>query len=67
MLCCTYSYVQVIKELSSGSSASNRQVTTVTVAVEGMEYDSDKGSLRISGKNTEENDYIRVRDPRSFG
>ncbi|CAG0884494.1 unnamed protein product [Cyprideis torosa] len=54
----TFRKVQV--ETGSGSAASNRVRTTLTIAVETVDFDANDGVLRVKGKNVVENEYVRL-------
>ncbi|XP_046839768.1 protein pelota homolog [Xenia sp. Carnegie-2017] len=51
---------RVQTESSTGSVSSNKVRTTLTIKVEGVEYDTQACVLRIKGRNVEENQYVKM-------
>ncbi|GAV05505.1 hypothetical protein RvY_15626 [Ramazzottius varieornatus] len=51
---------KVNQESATGSSNSMRVRTSLTLAVENVEFDTQAGMLRIKGRNMEENDYVKL-------
>ena len=51
---------KVVTESKTGTSTSQKVRTTLTVSIEQVEYDFDGCSLRVKGKNIEENDYVKM-------
>jgi len=51
---------KVVQETATGSVASSRMRMMLTVAVEEIEYDADRGSLRVKGRNREENSFVKL-------
>lgn len=45
----------------TGSVSSSKVRTTLTIAVEGIEFDTQACMLRIKGRNVEENQYVKVK------
>ncbi|KAK2548739.1 Protein pelota [Acropora cervicornis] len=43
----------------TGSVSSSKVRTTLTIAVEGIEFDTQACMLRIKGRNVEENQYVK--------
>lgn len=41
--------------------SSNKVRTTLAIAVEGVEFDTQACMLRIKGRNVEENQYVKVK------
>ena len=41
--------------------SSNKVRTTLAIAVEGIEFDTQACMLRIKGRNVEENQYVKVK------
>ncbi len=52
---------KVVKEISSGATAANKIKIYIKICVEKIEFDQEQCSLRVSGKNIEENEHVRVR------
>lgn len=50
----------VTRESSTGTTSKSRVKLTITIAVESVEFDVDKSSLRCSGRNVEENAHVRM-------
>ena len=48
-------------ESATGSSTSNRVRTTLTLSVEGIEFDTSACQLRVKGRNIQENQYVKVQ------
>ncbi|OUC45851.1 putative translation factor pelota [Trichinella nativa] len=55
----TYNLVQVTFDRLSGHSASKMQLV-LTVEVEKIFYDKEDGALHVSGKNIEENQFVKL-------
>ena len=51
---------RVQNESSTGSVSSSKVRTTLTIQVEGVEYDTQACVLRIKGRNCQENQYVKV-------
>lgn len=51
---------KVQNESVTGSSSSSRIRTTLTISVEGIDFDTQAGVLRVKGRNIEENQYVKV-------
>ena len=51
---------RVQTESATGSVSSNKVRTTLAIAVEGIEFDTQACMLRIKGRNVEENQYVKV-------
>ena len=51
---------KVQNESSTGSSTSSRIRTTLTIAVEDIDFDSQSCQLRLKGRNIVENQYVKV-------
>lgn len=47
-------------ESATGSSNSFKVRTTLTICVEGIDFDTQACVLRLKGKNVEENKYVKV-------
>lgn len=56
--CSTIRKVQM--ESATGSSNSQRVRTTLTVSVEGIDFDTQACVLRLKGRNVEENKYVKT-------
>ena len=52
---------RVQTESTTGSVSSSKVRTTLAIAVEGIEFDTQACMLRIKGRNVEENQYVKVR------
>lgn len=52
---------KVQNETATGSSSSSRVRTTLTISVEGIDFDTAACVLRLKGRNIEENQYVKVR------
>lgn len=52
---------RVQNESMTGSVSSSKVRTTLTIAVEGIEFDTQACMLRIKGRNVEENQYVKVQ------
>lgn len=52
---------RVQTESTTGSVSSNKVRTTLAIAVEGIEFDTQACMLRIKGRNVEENQYVKVQ------
>ena len=55
-----FSCRKVTSESATGSSSSERVRTTLTLSVEGIEYDSPACELRVKGRNIQENPYVKM-------
>ena len=53
---------KVKSETATGSVGAQRVRTMLTVEVSKIDFDADTCSLRIKGKNTVENQYVKVGD-----
>jgi len=51
---------KVTTESSTGSTTSNRVRTTLTIRVEGIDFDTQGCMLRLNGRNIEENKYVKM-------
>lgn len=51
---------RVQTESSTGSVSSNKVRTTLTIQVEGVDYDTQACVLRIKGRNVQENQYVKM-------
>ncbi|XP_064620588.1 protein pelota-like [Lineus longissimus] len=51
---------KVTTESATGSTASNKVRTTLTVTVEGIDFDTQACMLRVKGRNIEENQYVKM-------
>ncbi|XP_011196071.1 protein pelota [Zeugodacus cucurbitae] len=51
---------KVQNESATGSSTSNRVRTTLTIAVESIDFDTQACMLRLKGRNIEENQYVKM-------
>ncbi|XP_055342363.1 protein pelota-like isoform X2 [Paramacrobiotus metropolitanus] len=51
---------KVNTESATGSTSANRVRTTLTLAVENVDFDTQAGMLRVKGRNTEENEYVKM-------
>lgn len=51
---------KVQTESATGSSSSNRVRTVLSIAVEGIDFDTQACVLRLKGRNIEENQYVKV-------
>lgn len=51
---------KVNTESATGTTSAMRVRTTLTLAVENVDFDTQAGMLRVKGRNTEENDYVKV-------
>ncbi|OWA50088.1 Protein pelota [Hypsibius exemplaris] len=47
-------------ESATGTSSSTRVRTTLTIEVQGVEFDTQASMLRVKGKNMAENDYVKM-------
>lgn len=52
---------KVTSETATGTTSSQRVHTTLTIAVESIDYDTGAGTLHIKGKNVEENQFVKVQ------
>lgn len=53
-------YRKVTTESATGSTGSNRVRTTLTIKIEGIEFDTQACMLRVKGRNIQENQYVKV-------
>lgn len=51
---------KVQSETTTGSSSSSRVRTTLTIAVESIDFDTQACMLRLKGRNIEENQYVKM-------
>lgn len=51
---------QVVKESATGSTTSNKIRLNLTIEVERVQFDPDTCVLRLSGKNREETEHVKV-------
>ena len=51
---------KVTTESATGTTASNKVRTTLTLLVEQIEYDTQACVLRVKGRNVVENDYVKI-------
>ena len=52
--------MQVIKESNSGATTKKKVNMRLTIEIERIEFDSEQCSLRINGRNMEENEYVKM-------
>jgi len=57
---------KVMKESSTGSTSSSKIRLNLTIEVERAQFDPDTCVLRLSGKNQEESDHVKVRYEMEF-
>lgn len=50
----------ILKETAIGTGSKTKIKFTITIKVEKIEYDSEKSTLRLSGKNVQESEYIKM-------
>jgi protein pelota len=50
----------VVKETNTGSTVKNRVKMVLKIAVERVEFDAEQCSLRVNGKNVEENEHVKL-------
>ena len=55
-----FSFRKVQNESSTGSVSVNKVRTTLTISVEGIDFDTQACVLRVSGRNVRENQYVKV-------
>lgn len=53
-------YRNVVRTSNTGSTVKNRVKLNLCIAVEKVEYDNEECSLRITGKNVEENEHVKL-------
>lgn len=53
------------EESTTGSSSASKVRTVLTLSVEAVEFDTIACSLRIKGRNIQENQYVKVDDEMS--
>ncbi len=51
---------KVTLESATGTTGSNRVRTTLTIAIENVEYDTQACVLRVKGRNIAENQYVKM-------
>ena len=51
---------KVVRETSSGATSSDRHAIRLSVTVSDVSFDSDAGTLRVSGRNGTENEFVRL-------
>jgi len=51
---------KVTVESATGTTGSNRVRTTLTIAIEAVEYDTQGCVLRVKGRNIAENQYVKM-------
>jgi protein pelota len=51
----------VVKESATGSTTSNKIRLNLTIQVERVQFDPDTCVLRLSGRNREETEHVKVR------
>jgi hypothetical protein len=56
----TTTYRKVIKEGSTGSVSAQRVRTNITLEVLSVDFNAQDCNVRISGRNVEENEYVKV-------
>ena len=56
-----FSHRKVQNETVTGSVSVNKVRTTLTVQVEGIEFDTQACMLRVKGRNIQENQYVKVQ------
>lgn len=52
--------MQVVKESATGSTTSNKIRLNLTIEVERVQFDPDTCVLRLSGRNREETEHVKV-------
>lgn len=52
------------EESTTGSSSASKVRTVLTLSVEAIEFDTIACTLRIKGRNIQENQYVKVTDIR---
>ena len=50
----------VVKETNTGSTVKNRVKMQLKICAERVEFDAEQCSLRINGKNVEENEHVKL-------
>mmetsp|Transcript_17224 Transcript_17224/g.25761 ORF Transcript_17224/g.25761 Transcript_17224/m.25761 type:complete len:429 (-) Transcript_17224:138-1424(-) len=50
----------VVRESNTGSTSKNRVKMMITIRVERVEFDSEHCSLRLVGRNVEENEFVKM-------
>jgi protein pelota len=50
----------VVKERSTGSTSKSRVRMTLKIIVDRIEFDAEQCSLRLNGRNIEENEYVKM-------
>ena len=56
----TTTFRKVVKESATGSTTSNKIRLNLTIQVERVQFDPDTCVLRLSGKNREETEHVKV-------
>jgi|TARA_B110000208_G_scaffold162070_1_gene198107 protein pelota len=56
----TTTFRKVVSESSTGSTKSEKRRVTLTVMVETVDYDGGASTIRVSGRNVEENDFVQM-------
>lgn len=51
---------KVVKESESGSASSEKKKVKLTISMEKVDFDVDASSIRVSGKNLEENEHVKL-------
>ena len=51
---------KVTSESTTGSSSSERVRTTLTLSIENIEYDTSACTIRVKGRNIQENQYVKL-------
>jgi protein pelota len=54
----------VVRESNTGSTNKSKIKITLTIRIERIEFDHEQCSLRITGRNIEENEHVKVRKER---
>ena len=57
-----FSLRKVKDESATGSSTANRVRTVLTISVEAIEFDTAACTLRVKGRNIQENQFVKVGD-----
>ncbi|CAF1520221.1 unnamed protein product, partial [Didymodactylos carnosus] len=50
---------KIVNTSDTGTSQTMKKRTTLTIEVEAIDYDSSACALRIKGRTTEENDFVK--------
>lgn len=63
----TTTFRKVVKESATGSTTSSKIRLNLTIQVERVQFDPDTCVLRLSGRNREESEHVKVRRMRMRG